>query len=430
MKKRILYLLLVVIVLRLMSGCKTGEPFSYDPQRPDSWPPLSRVETVSSDHLFFPVGYYPFNEDQLFNFNLNRWHSMGYARYRDMEEAGSRIKSFDDWTTVMLDLARNAESETRWVNAAFYYRAAEFFIQHTDPRKDVLYNKFISLFNKAFARERIERFRVPYDGSYLPAFKIPHTGVQSKGVVVIHGGFDSFMEEFYSMGKHIAGHGYDVIVFEGPGQGSALKKYGHYFDYRWERPVGAVLNYFKLDDVTLIGISLGGYLSIRASAFEPRIKRVIASSVAFDHSKIPGFFERQLVKILFACCRDFTNETVKDRMKEDSVTSWSIGNMMYISNSQEPIEALDVMLTLNEKNLHSERVKQDILILTGRDDHLIPYKMHRMQMEALVNARSVTGRVFTEKEQAGNHCQVGNLRLALDTMLEWIERKSGRVKQP
>jgi len=392
--------------------------------------PLSRVETVSPDHLFLPVGYYPFHENQLFNYNLNRWHSMGYARYRDMEEAGSRIKSVEDWKVVMLDLARKAEAEHRTVNAAFYYRAAEFFLKHVNSEKDLLYDKFITLFYRAFAGKGIVRYRVPYNGSFLPAYRLHFGGTIRKGVVVIHGGFDSFKEEFYSMAKRIADNGYDVIVFEGPGQGSAVKKHGLYFDFEWEKPVGAILDYFKLDQVTLIGISLGGYLAIRAAAFEPRVKRVIASSVAFDHGKLTSFFEQQLVKILFACCREYTNRSVLEQMKEDRMVSWSIGNMMYIANKKRPIEALDVMLSLNEKNLHSERVKQDVLILTGKDDHLIPYKMHRKQIDALVNARSVTGRVFTKKEHAGNHCQVGNLGLAIDTMVEWIERMSEPNRAP
>jgi len=80
-------------------------------------------------------------------------------------------------------------------------------------------------------------------------------------------------------------------------------------------------------------------------------------------------------------------------------------------------------LQLNEENIHSELVKQDVLILTSRNDHFIPFKMHEMQLMALVNAKSVTGRIFTKEEHAENHCQTGNLELALKTMIEWIECK-------
>jgi len=49
--------------------------------------------------------------------------------------------------------------------------------------------------------------------------------------------------------------------------------------------------------------------------------------------------------------------------------------------------------------------------------------MHDMQVKALTRARSVTGRIFTREEQAQNHCQVGNMGLALKVMADWLEDK-------
>ena len=34
-------------------------------------------------------------------------------------------------------------------------------------------------------------------------------------------------------------------------------------------------------------------------------------------------------------------------------------------------------------------------------------------------------RVFTAEDRAGNHCQVGNIGLALETMVQWIEGVGG-----
>jgi len=84
----------------------------------------------------------------------------------------------------------------------------------------------------------------------------------------------------------------------------------------------------------------------------------------------------------------------------------------------------EIIINLNEKNIHSELVKQDVLILTGRNDHFIPFKAHKMQVKALVNAKSVTAKVFTKETNAQNHCQIGNIGLALETMVNWIDRKS------
>ena len=86
-------------------------------------------------------------------------------------------------------------------------------------------------------------------------------------------------------------------------------------------------------------------------------------------------------------------------------------------------ETFDYFFQLNEENLHSDKVTQDVLILTGKKDHFIPLKMHDMQVKALANARSVTARVFTRDDQAHNHCQIGNMGLALDVMARWLEER-------
>ena len=101
--------------------------------------------------------------------------------------------------------------------------------------------------------------------------------------------------------------------------------------------------------------------------------------------------------------------------------AWNISHMMYVLDVDEPMAALDFAFELNEENLHSERVKQDVLILASRNDHFIPFRLHEMQLHRLTSARSVTDRVFTRKEHAHNHCQIGNIGLALKVMKRWID---------
>jgi|SaaInlV_200m_DNA_3_1039701.scaffolds.fasta_scaffold02100_11 pimeloyl-ACP methyl ester carboxylesterase len=55
-------------------------------------------------------------------------------------------------------------------------------------------------------------------------------------------------------------------------------------DVCWEKPTAAILDYFDLDDVTLFGLSMGGWLCLRAAAFEPRIKGGISSGHAIHYT--------------------------------------------------------------------------------------------------------------------------------------------------
>jgi len=371
----------------------------------------------------FPVGYHGFHKSQVFNFQLNRWHSFGYARLEDMQEAGRRISSFADWKTEMVRQADKAVSEGRLVNATFYYRAAEFYTFEEDPDKVQLYDRFAWLFNRVFRDEGIERVDVPYEGAFLPAMRVRPVSGTARGTILMHGGFDSFIEEFYSWMWYFATRGYEVIGFEGPGQGAARRKHGLALDCRWEKPVNAVLNHFGLQNVTLLGISMGGYFCFRAAALERRIKRVIASSVAYDYMQFLPAPAQALSNLFFTHMRGFSDWAARLKMRYDPGHRWSVGNLMYITKAKTPMEGMDVVMQMNAKNLLSHFVEQDVLILTGAEDHFIPLKMHDMQVKALVNARSVTARVFTRDDQAQNHCQVGNTGLALKVMADWVEQK-------
>ena len=101
-----------------------------------------------------------------------------------------------------------------------------------------------------------------------------------------------------------------------------------------------------------------------------------------------------------------------------------IDHLKYITKKTKPLDALDFYIQLNDKNIHSELIKQDVLILSSENDHLVPVKMHNLQIDALVNAKSVVGKVFTVGENAQNHCQTGNIKLSLDYMIEWIKSHS------
>ena len=370
----------------------------------------------------FPVGYHRFHKTQFFNFTLNRWYSIGQARYEDMLAARKNITKYEDWKPEMIRIAEQAEREDRLMNAAIYYRSAEFYTLYQDPDKEVLYDKFGNLFYQAFAGDQIQRHEIPYEGGYLPSIRVPQVG-EKKGSIVMHGGYDSFLEEWYLMLKYLARKGYEVIGFEGPGQGAALIKAELAFDTAWEKPTAAVLDYFDLEDVTLFGLSMGGWLCLRAAAFEPRIKRVVASGHAIHYmdivpAAIGWMFE------FFMRYENFFNRSAFKKMERNPRMMWEIGNTMRITKSDTPFEGAQLNLNLSRENMHADKIAQDVLFISGQDDHFIPIKLHNHQVNALVNAKSVTDRIFTKEEHAQNHCQVGNIGLLLDTMIQWIEETS------
>lgn len=371
----------------------------------------------------FPVGYHQLHKTKIIDYQLNRWYSLGYLRLEDVREAGQNIGGLADWKDEMVRQAERALAAGRLLNGTFFYRAAEFFTHPTDPDKRALYEHFLDLFyNQLCVDEPLERHRVPYEGGFLPAMRLPAQGA-TRGTLVIHGGFDSFIEEWYSAATYFARLGYEVVLFDGPGQGGALKHAHLPMKPEWEKPAKAVLDHFALEDVTWLGISMGGWLCFRAAAYEPRIKRVIASSIAYDYMEIPPKFIADFARWLMKHPK-LMNGMAEMKMKRMPQEKWGVDNLMYITHTDTPLTASLAMLEFNAQNLKSAQVQQDVLILTGEKDHFIPLKLHRLQVAALTNARSVTAHIFTEAQHAHNHCQIGNIGLALDTMAQWIAEKA------
>ncbi len=65
------------------------------------------------------------------------------------------------------------------------------------------------------------------------------------------------------------------------------------------------------------------------------------------------------------------------------------------------------------------RIACPMLVLAGEDDHFVPLGLAQEFVDALT--APTTLRVFTSDEGAGEHCQVGNLRLATGVIYDWLD---------
>jgi pimeloyl-ACP methyl ester carboxylesterase len=167
--------------------------------------------------------------------------------------------------------------------------------------------------------------------------------------------------------------GFTVIGFDGPGQGGTLRQ-GIYFEHAWEKPAKAVLDYFKLEAVDWLGASCGGYLSIRAAAFEPRIKHIISLPTTYSgldmtlKQMAPGKAQ-QLISLFRAGDRQGTEALVAEQRTPNSVFDWCITQGMHITGTRTPFDFLTAIAQhLLDGILHN--VKQDILLTEGEQDHL------------------------------------------------------------
>lgn len=138
--------------------------------------------------------------------------------------------------TAFEALSAEVAEAGRLQNATSYLRLTEFFTPTCAEEKVPRYRRYRELFNAAFADSGVVRHDVGYAGSALPAYWLGAIGGPSQGVVLLHGGFDSLIEEFFAIWQPIAAASFDVVAFEGPGQGGARALGGLTFDHEWESP--------------------------------------------------------------------------------------------------------------------------------------------------------------------------------------------------
>lgn len=377
------------------------------------------TESKSGASMTLPVGFHRFHKNKFLNYQLNRWYSLGYTRLEDIQEVGNSIHSFEDYVLAFRMAADKAKQEGRLQHAAMYLRASEFLIAPNDPQKIPVYLEFIDLFNEAFQHEHVERHQVPYNGSYLSAMKFPSKKSDKKGTIIGIPGFDAFIEEFYAIWDFFAEQGYDCIAFEGPGQGGSRRLYHQYFDHDYEKPTAAVLDYFQISEVTALGVSMGGYWIMRAAAFEKRISRVIAMPPVYDWLAMTNAFNAQLAR-WFLKHKGLSNFFVRQKMRVGTLRH-TVNNTLFIQHKTEPHDAVVWMMGMNQSHICSHLIDQDVLLLTGEHDTFQPPILLRKQQAALTHAKSVITRIFTKAEHADQHCQIGNLQIALDVMKDWLD---------
>nr|WP_315031200.1 alpha/beta hydrolase [uncultured Chryseobacterium sp.] len=367
-------------------------------------------------------GTYQFHDEANFNYQLNRTLMWGGGDLDDIRTIAPKIHTTQDWVREMTTLAEKAEDRELIARAIGYYRMAEFFEADGSPDKTKLYAKSKSLFYSFYHHlfeTVIRRDEVEYEGGKLPVWiGVPETEI--KDTVIIHGGNDSYMEEFLPVVQRLLSEGIAVYLFDGPGQGGALRESGIYYTYQWEKPVTAILDQYHLEDVTIIGLSLGGMLAPRAAAFESRIERVVAWGI------MPNFYEVVLSKVPHELRslmdlqeKEKVNTLVQKKMEADPLVKWAIQHGMFSMNVETPYDYLNKTRDFEMESI-GDKITQDFLLIGSGEDHFIPTVLYKRVIDALPNVKSLTYKLYTKSDDAENHCNMGNSGLVVDDIVHWI----------
>ena len=359
--------------------------------------------------------------------SLDSWYAEWTATADAVLETGQREEALGH-----LDVARAA-----YLRASNYYRNAGVMLlgSPVDPRLTTSHARQTEVFQRAaslLARPP-ERVAIPYEGVTLPGY-VFRAGEGRRATVILTGGYDGTAEELYLLnGAAALARGYNVIAFDGPGQGAALIDQGLHMRHDWEAAVTPVVDIAvarpDVDParIALIGLSLGAHLAPRAASEEHRLAACIADCGAYDLyaaflGRLPGIlsgrFDRgdglavPVVRIML------------ERIARDPTGGWALRRGMLIHGASGVLDYVEMLRSYTLEG-RGELIRCPTWVCRAQNDDI------SATAGRLVDALSVPhGFVeFTAAEGAGDHCEAGNRELYHARSFGWLDAllEPGRV---
>jgi Alpha/beta hydrolase family len=223
------------------------------------------------------------------------WHDVWAAT------AATAKKAADD------ALAANSRISARsaFLRASEYFRQAYYFIRSNvdDARLQAAYHAHADTFVAAtgLMDSHAEHVRIPYQSTTISGYLFaPDATGAARPTLLFPCGYDSTAEAGWVNVPAALERGYNVLNFEGPGQGEALFTQHLYFRRDYEAVLTPVVDWLQTRKevdaarVGLVGRSFGGYLAPRGAAFEHRLAALVCDPAQPDMgARLPtGFVGR------------------------------------------------------------------------------------------------------------------------------------------
>jgi alpha-beta hydrolase superfamily lysophospholipase len=233
--------------------------------------------------------------------------------------------------------------------------------------------------------------------------------------VLYHGGYDSTLEEDYlAVAAGALRRGYNVIAFDGPGQGSTVRDQGLHFRPDWEAVVTPVVDFAltvpEVDGArqVLMGMSLGGYLAGRAAAFEHRL----AACVLYD-----GVWDFHAPFAAVASRTDSEPGGLDALMAQNTQARWSVLNGRWtfgVSGFDELVKATEEYTMAGI----ADRITCPTLVLEAENDQFFKGQPERLFDELTCQKKLIA---FREDEGGGEHCHEGAISLFHQSAFDWLD---------
>ncbi len=300
-----------------------------------------------------------------------------------------------------------------YLRASSYYRIGLMYFSKPEDhrmkeyarRSHGCYEKYLKL--SGYPGEYV---RIPYEGTYLPGhfYRSPSAGEKTP-LLILTPGRDTWGEDTRWVYDAALKRGIHCLVYDGPGQGFALRLQGLPFRPDWENVVTPVVDFactlpgIDTDRIGIMGISFGGFLIPRAVAFEKRIKLCITDPGSLDWGsgisenlgkmgKMPKFMIPDSVATMIA----------------DYAWKQGVGN---------DVDAVVQELKKYNNTDIIDKITCKMLVLDGTAE--ITYGEAKKLYDALKCPKEYL--LFDEETTAQCHSQMGGYGIASEVLADWLE---------
>lgn len=356
---------------------------------------------------------------------------------RDGDEAGwftawrNTAERVHGFANSALKNGHRVSAREAFLRASNYYRTAEFF-RRKNAASDTEALAVARLSRQMFASaiNLMDRpalhIDIPYETTTLPGylFLVDDSRV-ARPTVVYTNGYDSTAEEsWFAIAAAALERGYNVLAYDGPGQGAVIREHGLVFRPDWEAVLTPVLDYCEgraeIDShaIALFGYSMGSYLVARAAAFDPRPAALILDDGIFDFHQayvkaLPGWVMRRIRN-----GKDgLANRLMRVITALRTQARWGLNNGVWTMGAASYADFIRRTTDYSLAGL-ADRITAPTLIMDAEEDLFL-----RGQPSVLAKAMTAPTTLarFTTAEGLGEHCHVASLTRAHQVIFDWLD---------